>query len=175
MHFLSFNNSVLFGDNMKEKVLRLLETNAKLTSLDIAKMLGTTDEIVETAIAEMIADKVICGYKAIINWDKISNENVNALIEVKVTPQRGTGFDKIANRIANFDEVDSVFLISGTYDFLVQIKGKSMQAISQFVFDKLATLETVQSTATHFVLKKYKDHGVNFSDNKSDSRANIIL
>ena len=160
---------------MKQEILRLLEKNARLSTLDIAKMLGEPEEEVVRLIGELEADKVICGYNAIINWDKINDEKVDALIELKVAPQRGTGFDRIANRIAKFDEVDSVFLLSGSYDFMVLIKGKSMKEVSQFVFDKLSTLDTVQSTATHFVLKKYKDHGINMEEKKESKRENVIL
>ena len=160
---------------MKTKILRLLEKNARLSTSDIAKMTGYKEEDIVTALGELEADKVICGYNTIINWDKINDEKVDALIELKVIPQRGTGFDKIANRIAKFNEVDSIFLLSGGYDFMVQIKGKSMKEVSQFVFDKLSTLDTVQSTATHFVLKKYKDHGVFIEEKKENKRENVIL
>lgn len=160
---------------MKTKILRLLEKNARLSTSDIAKMTGYKEEDIVAALGELEADKVICGYNTIINWDKINDEKVDALIELKVIPQRGTGFDKIANRIAKFNEVDSIFLLSGGYDFMVQIKGKSMKEVSQFVFDKLSTLDTVQSTATHFVLKKYKDHGVFIEEKKENKRENVIL
>ena len=160
---------------MKQEILRLLEKNARLSTSDIAKMLGQSEEEVIRVIGELEADKIICGYNAIINWDKVNDEKVDALIELKVTPQRGTGFDKIANRIAKFDEVDSVYLLSGGYDFMVEIKGRSMKEVSQFVFDKLATLDTVQSTATHFVLKKFKDHGISFEDKSKEKRSNIVL
>ena len=160
---------------MKNKILRLLENNARVSTSDIAKMLGAEEQEVIRIIGELEADKVICGYNAIINWDKVNDEKVDALIELKVTPQRGTGFDSIATRIAKFDEVDSIFLLSGSYDFMVQIKGKSMKEVSQFVFDKLSTLDTVQSTATHFVLKKYKDHGVSMEEKKDNKRENIVL
>ena len=160
---------------MKQEILKLLEKNARLSTSDIAKMLGQSEEEVIRVIGELEADKIICGYNAIINWDKVNDEKVDALIELKVTPQRGTGFDKIANRIAKFDEVDSVYLLSGGYDFMVEIKGHSMKEVSQFVFDKLATLDTVQSTATHFVLKKFKDHGISFEDKPKEKRSNIVL
>ena len=160
---------------MKSKILKALETNARLSTSDLAKMLNVEEKEVIRVIGELEADKVICGYHTIINWDKASNEKVDALIELKVTPQRGTGFDAIANRIAKFDEVDSVFLLSGAYDFMVQIKGRSMKEVSQFVFDKLSTLDTVQSTATHFVLKKYKDHGIVLDERKIDKREKVIL
>ena len=160
---------------MKQEILKLLEKNARLSTYDISKMLGQSEEEVIRVIGELEADKIICGYNAIINWDKVNDEKVDALIELKVTPQRGTGFDKIANRIAKFDEVDSVYLLSGGYDFMVEIKGRSMKEVSQFVFDKLATLDTVQSTATHFVLKKFKDHGISFEDKPKEKRSNIVL
>ena len=160
---------------MKTKILELLEKNAKLSIEDIAEELNAKKADVIKAVAELEADKVICGYSAIINWDKITEEKCNALIEVKVTPQRGTGFDRIADRISRFDEVDSIYLISGGYDFMVIINGKSMKEVSSFVFNKLATIDYVQSTATHFVLKKYKDHGVLLEDKKLDKRTNIVL
>lgn len=160
---------------MKTKILELLEKNAKLSIKEIAEELDIKEKDALQLVGELEADKVICGYSAIINWDKITEEKCNALIEVKVTPQRGTGFDRIADRISRFDEVDSIYLISGGYDFMVIINGKSMKEVSSFVFNKLATIDYVQSTATHFVLKKYKDHGVLLEEKKIDKRTNIVL
>ena len=160
---------------MKTKILELLEKNAKLSIKEIAEELDIKEKEALQLVGELEADKVICGYSAIINWDKITEEKCNALIEVKVTPQRGTGFDRIADRISRFDEVDSIYLISGGYDFMVIINGKSMKEVSSFVFNKRATIDYVQSTATHFVLKKYKDHGVLLEDKKIDKRTNIVL
>ena len=160
---------------MKTKILELLEKNAKLSIKEIAEELDIKEKEALQLVGELEADHVICGYSAIINWDKITEEKCNALIEVKVTPQRGTGFDRIADRISRFDEVDSIYLISGGYDFMVIINGKSMKEVSSFVFNKLATIDYVQSTATHFVLKKYKDHGVLLEDKKLDKRTNIVL
>ena len=160
---------------MKEEILKLLENNARLSVKEIAEELNIKEKEVVKLIGELEADKVICGYNAIINWDKITEEKCNALIEVKVTPQRGTGFDRIADRISRFYEVDSIYLISGGYDFMVIINGKSMKEVSSFVFNKLATIDYIQSTATHFVLKKYKDHGVDLQDKKSDKRTNVVL
>ncbi len=160
---------------MKTKILELLEKNAKLSIKEIAEELDIKEKDALQLVGELEADKVICGYSAIINWDKITEEKCNALIEVKVTPQRGTGFDRIADRISRFDEVDSIYLISGGYDFMVIINGKSMKEVSSFVFNKLATIDYVQSTATHFVLKKYKDHGVQLEDKLGDKRTNIVL
>ena len=160
---------------MKTKILELLEKNAKLSTKEIAKELDLKEKEVIQLVGELEADKVICGYNAIINWDKITDQKCNALIEVKVTPQRGTGFDRIADRIARFDEVDAVYLMSGGYDFMVIVNGKSMKEVSSFVFNKLATIDYIQSTATHFVLKKYKDHGVKLLDKPSDRRTNVVL
>ncbi len=155
---------------MKVKILKILENNARITVEDISKELGLPVDQVSACIGELEADHVICGYDAIINWDAVDVEKVNALIEVRVIPQRGTGFDTIANRIAKFDEVDSVYLLSGGYDFMVQINGKSMKEVSQFVFNKLSAMDAIQSTSTHFVLKKYKDHGISLCEESTDDR-----
>lgn len=160
---------------MEKKLLELLERNAKLSVEQIAEELKTSENDVVSLVADLEKRKVICGYNAIINWDKITEEKCNALIEVKVTPQRGTGFDRIADRIARFDEVDSIYLMSGGYDFMVVVNGKSMKEVSSFVFNKLATIDYIQSTATHFVLKKYKDHGVQLQDRPADKRTNVVL
>lgn len=160
---------------MKKKLLELIEHNAKLTVEEIAEELKANPNEIVSLIAELEKEKIICGYDTIINWDKVTEEKCNALIEVKVQPQRGTGFDRIADRIARFDEVDSVYLMSGGYDFLVIVNGKSMKEVSSFVFNKLATIDYVNSTATHFVLKKYKDHGIQVSDKPTDKRTNVVL
>ena len=160
---------------LKEKILKLIEKNATLSTKDIAYALSADEALIISTIEELEKEKIICAYNTIINWDKISEDLVTALIEVRVIPERGRGFDKIAERISKFDEVDSVYLISGGYDFLVEIKGKSMKAVSQFVFDKLATLDSVQSTATHFILKKYKDHGVTLEKEIVDNREKFLL
>ena len=160
---------------MEKKLLALIEHNAKLSVEEIAEELNISPNKVISLIADLENKKVICGYDTIINWDKVTEEKCNALIEVKVQPQRGTGFDRIADRIARFDEVDSVYLMSGAYDFLVIVNGKSMKEVSSFVFNKLATIDYVNSTATHFVLKKYKDHGIQVSDKPTDKRTNVVL
>ena len=113
---------------------------------------------------------IICGYHTLIDWEKTGEEKLTALIEVKVTPQRGLGFDKVAERIYNYAEVDSVYLISGGFDFMVMIEGKTMRDVAQFVSDKLSPLDSVLSTATHFVLKKYKDHGSIMAHQSKDER-----
>ena len=160
---------------MEKKLLELIEHNAKLSVEEVADELKVSPNDIVSLIANLEQRKVICGYDTIINWDKVTEEKCNALIEVKVTPQRGTGFDRIADRIARFDEVDSVYLMSGAYDFLVIVNGKSMKEVSSFVFNKLATIDYVNSTATHFVLKKYKDHGIQIQDKPTDKRTNVVL
>lgn len=156
---------------MKNEILEILEHNSKYTASDIAVMLGLEIKDVETAIAQMEKDQIICGYNTLINWDKTDKKDiVTALIEVKVTPQRGEGFDKVAERIYKFNEVKAVYLMSGGFDLTVIIEGRTMKEVALFVGQKLAPLEAVLSTATHFVLKKYKDHGVIFEEDKKDER-----
>ncbi|MBO5198340.1 MAG: Lrp/AsnC family transcriptional regulator [Lachnospiraceae bacterium] len=145
---------------LKEKILKAIDKNSKLTPEELAVMLGSTTGEVEAIIKELEEDTIICGYPTLINWDKTESERVTALIEVKVTPQRGQGFDKIAERIYKFDEVESVYLMSGGFDLTVIIEGRSMREVANFVSSKLAPMEAVLSTATHFVLKKYKEHGL---------------
>ena len=144
---------------LKEKILAIMEKNSKVSVADLAVLLGDTEDNVSRAIYEMEQDKIICGYHTLINWNKVNNEKVIAMIEVRVTPQRGQGFDRIAERIYNFSEVNSVYLISGGFDLMVMLAGKTLQEVAMFVSDKLSPLDSVLSTATHFVLKKYKEHG----------------
>lgn len=155
---------------LKEKILKAIDKNSKLTAEELAVMLGATTEEVTAAIGELEADSIICGYPTLINWDKTEDERVTALIEVKVTPQRGQGFDRIAERIYRFDEVNSVYLMSGGFDLTVIIDGKSMREVANFVSGKLAPMEAVLSTATHFVLKKYKEHGMPLVNEVEDER-----
>lgn len=156
---------------MKNEILRLLENNSRLTAEDIGIMIGADKEQVAATIKEMEADQIICGYNTLINWEHTERHDVvTALIEVRVTPQRGEGFDKVAERIYQFPEVKSVYLMSGGFDFTVIIEGKTMKEVAMFVGQKLAPLEAVLSTATHFVLKKYKDYGVIFEEEKKDER-----
>lgn len=155
---------------MRKKILAAIDRNSKLTAEELALMLSSTKEEVTALIEEMENEGVICGYPTLINWDKIENEKVTALIEVKVTPQRGQGFNRIAERIYKFEEVESVYLMSGTYDLTVMIEGKSMKEIAHFVSSKLAPMDTVESTVTHFVMKKYKEHGIPLVHKKKDER-----
>ena len=145
---------------MREKILTYIERNSRVDLKDLAIMLGTDEAAVANEIADMEKEGVICGYHTLIDWDKTSSEKVTALIEVKVTPQRGLGFDKIAERIYQYNEVNAVYLMSG----------KTMRGVAQFVSEKLSTQESVLSTATHFILKKYKDHGSVMVNPSKDER-----
>lgn len=144
---------------MREKLLSVIEKNSRIDIKELAVIMGAEEIDIVNELAAMESEGVICGYHTLIDWEKTSIEKVSALIEVRVTPQRGQGFDKIAERIYKYPEVNSVYLISGGYDLLVTLEGKSLKEVSAFVSDKLSTLDTVLSTATHFILKKYKDHG----------------
>ena len=145
---------------MRETILSLLEKNSKLTFAEIAEQTGISEKEVIDTIKVLEEENVICGYNTLINWDKTEREFVTALIEVKVTPQRGNGFDKIAERIYSLEEVKAIYLMSGGFDLTVIIEAKSLKDIAFFVSDKLSPINAVTSTATHFVLKKYKDHGI---------------
>ena len=155
---------------MREKILAFMEKNSRIELKDLAAILGESEAAVANEIADMEKEHIICGYHTLINWDNTSDEKVVALIEVKVTPQRGMGFDKIAERIYQYNEVNAVYLMSGAYDFTVFIEGKTMREVALFVSEKLSTLESVLSTATHFVLKKYKDHGTVLVQEVQDER-----
>lgn len=157
-------------ERVKEKILQAIDRDSKMTSKDLAVMLGSTEEEIKKLIEELEEDKVICGYPTLINWEKIKSERVTAMIEVKVTPQRGMGFDKIARRIYKFDEVEAVYLMSGGFDLTVFIEGKSMQEVARFVSDKLAPMDAILSTSTHFVLKRYKQHGLELEAKNEDER-----
>lgn len=155
---------------MREELLALIEKNSKIGLKDLAAMLDKSEMDIANEITQMEKEGVICGYHTLIDWEKTSIEKVTGLIEVRVTPQRGQGFDKIAERIYNYPEVRAVYLISGGYDLLVIIEEKSLREIANFVSDKLSTLDNVLSTATHFILKKYKDHGTIMAKKHEDER-----
>lgn len=155
---------------MKNEILEALEKNSKASVKDLAILLNEEEELIASEISEMEKEKIICGYHTLINWDKTNKDSVVALIEVKVTPQRGQGFDNIAERIYKFSEVRAVYLMSGGFDLTVIIEGKTMKEVALFVSNKLAPLESVLSTATHFVLKKYKDHGIILEETSKDER-----
>ena len=144
------------------ELLKLLEKDCRATPDQLAAMLGRSEESVRAEIAALEKDEVILGYNAMIDWDRTGEELVTALIEVRATPQRGDGFDRIAERVYQFDEVESMYLMSGAYDFAVTITGRTLKEVATFVSARLSTIEGVTGTATHFILKKYKEKGVTF-------------
>ena len=144
---------------MREKILTFIEKNSRVDLKDLAVYLGVDETDVMKEMEAMENEGIICGYHTLIDWDKVGIEKVTALIEVRVTPQRGMGFDKVAERIYNYPEVNSCYLISGGFDLMVTLEGKSLREISSFVSEKLSALDQVLSTKTNFILKKYKDHG----------------
>lgn len=156
------------------KLLGLLENDAHLTSEELALMLGKEQGDIKKMIDECEKKGVIVGYKTLIDWDKTEREYVSALIEVKMIPQRDRGFDRIAEKIYNYDEVKSLYLMSGGFDLAVLIEGKTMKEVAYFVAQKLATLEYVTATSTHFVLRKYKDKGVIYGAPERDERGRLL-
>ena len=150
---------------MREKILTFIEKNSRIDLKELAIVLGVDETTVMNELEKMEEEHIICGYHTLIDWDKAGIEKVTALIEVRVTPQRGMGFDKVAERIYN-----SVYLISGGFDFMVTIEGKTLREVSQFVSDKLSPLDSVLSTKTNFILKKYKDHGTVMAEQPKDER-----
>ncbi len=158
-------------------ILEILEKNSsKITNEQISHMTGKTEKEVAAEIAKLEDDGIIFGYKTMINWDKTNDERVSAIIELRVTPQRGEGFDKIAKRIYKYPQVKSLYLMSsGAYDLAVMIDGSSMKDVAMFVAEKLAPMDAVISTSTHFVLKKYKEDGLFCDDEEKDDRQVITL
>ena len=161
-------------DQCSKKLLKLLEDNCTYTGAQLAAFCDTTEEDVARRIEELKADGVILGYKALVNWEKTSTELVEALIEVRITPQRDKGFDRIAERIYQYDEVESCYLMSGGYDLAVTITGRTLQEVSRFVTSKLSTLDGVISTATHFILKKYKEQNQVF-EQREEQKERLIF
>lgn len=159
---------------MREKILAFIEKNSKIDLKELAIILGVDEVTVMNELEAMQEERIICGYPTLIDWDKAGIEKVTALIEVRVTPQREMGFDIVAERIYRYPEVNSVYLISGGFDFMVTIEGKSLREVSQFVSDKLSTIDTVLSTKTNFILKKYKDHGTVMAAPIKDERVMMV-
>ncbi len=160
---------------MREQILSVLEKNSRIEIKELAVRLGADELTVANEIKAMEDEGIICGYHTMIDWEKTSIEQVTALIEVRITPQRGQGFDNLAERIYKYPEVNSVYLISGGYDLLITLEGKSLKEVSSFVSHKLSTLEGVLSTATHFILRKYKDHGTILDKKYEDNRELMSL
>lgn len=159
----------------RRAILNYIEKNSKANLAELAIILGTDEITVANEIADMEKEKIICGYHTLIDWDKAGSDMITALIEVRVTPQRDQGFDRIAERIYNYPEVTSVYLISGAYDLLITLEGWTLKEVSQFVSEKLAPIDSIMSTATHFILKKYKDHGTIMVPQKKSERMLVTL
>ena len=155
---------------MREELLSIIEKNSRIDLKELAVRLGKEEIDIINELQKLEDERIICGYHTLVNWEKTSIEKVTALIEVKVTPQRGQGFDRIASRIYNYPEVRDVYLISGGFDLLVTLEEKSLKDIARFVSEKLSTLDSILSTATHFILKKYKDHGTIIDEHVKDER-----
>ena len=155
---------------MRDELLSIIEKNSRIDLKELAIRLGREEIEIVNELQKLEDERIICGYHTLINWEKTDIEKVTALIEVKVTPQRGQGFDRIASRIYNYPEVRDVYLISGGFDLLVTLEEKSLKDIARFVSEKLSTLDSIISTATHFILKKYKDHGTVIEEHIKDER-----
>ncbi|MBQ8476706.1 Lrp/AsnC family transcriptional regulator [bacterium] len=155
---------------MREELLTLIEKNSKIGLKDLAVMLGKEEIEIANEIKKLEEEGIICGYHTLIDWDRTTQDKVTGLIEVRVTPQRGQGFDKIAERIYNYPEVKSVYLISGGFDLMVTLEEKTLKDIAFFVSEKLSALDSVISTSTHFILKKYKDYGTILHKTTQDTR-----
>lgn len=153
-----------------EKLLDLLSQDARLSTAQLAAMTGATEEEVAEAVRHFEKKRTILGYKTLVDWDKTDRESVTALIEVKITPQKGMGFDEIARQIYSHHQVESVYLMSGGFDLTVIIKDRTMREVARFVAEQLAPMENVLSTGTHFILKKYKDYGVEYDPSEKDKR-----
>ncbi len=157
---------------MKERILAYLEKDARISHADLATMLGITEAEVSKIIAECEADGTIISYNTVVNWEKTGKSSVTALIELKTIPLRDRGFDSVAERVALFPEVRSVCLMSGGFDLAITVECPSMREVALFVAEKLATIEGVTATATHFELQKYKDNGVIYNNETVDKRGN---
>lgn len=160
---------------MNQKILKILSDDARLTNADVAAMTGLTEAEVAAEIAQMEKVGLIRGYKAVIDWEKIDNSSVSAIIELKVTPSVGLGFEEVAERVMKYSEVESVYLMSGSYDLSVIVKGKSFQQVATFVARELATIDSVVSTATHFVLRRYKESDTILCSSDTQDRGSFLL
>jgi len=157
------------------ELLRLIEHNARLTQPELAVMLGTTEEAIAAELEQLHNDDIILGYTTVVNWEKTKRESVTALIEVRLTPQRDKGFDKIAQHLYRYPQVTSCYLMSGGFDLMLIIEDSTLREVASFISNKVAPIEGVVSTATHFILKKYKSNGVVFEDKPVDRREAVIL
>ena len=160
---------------MKTELLKLLSANARYNTRQLGDMLGISEEEVAAQIKALEKEGVICGYKAVIDWDSVDGSAVSAIIEIKVVPKADLGFEEVAEKIACYSEVESVYLMSGGYDLNVVVKGKTLKDVAQFVARELATIDSVMSTATHFVMRRYKEMDVCLFESERDDRGNILI
>ena len=160
---------------MKYEVLKLFAQNAKYTNEDIATMLGATGEEIAEIINQLEKDGLIRGYKAVIDWEKLDGAYVSAVVELNVVPKAGLGFEEVAEKIMKYNEVESVYLMSGNYDLNIIVKGKTLQDIARFVAKELATIDSVTSTATHFVMRRYKEMDVELISGPIDDRGQLFV
>lgn len=160
---------------MQKKILDILRSNSRISDEEMAVMLDTSSDVIKATIQDLEEKGVIIGYNTLIDWEKAEDETVTAYIEVRVTPQRGQGFDKVAERIYQYPQVSACSLMSGGFDLFVVVEGRTMKEVALFVAEKLAPIDSVLSTATHFVLKKYKDNGIIFNRVLKDEREAVVL
>ena len=160
---------------MKNELLKLLNRNARYTNEELAAMLGSDAKTVAEQIAELEKEGVICGYKAVIDWDRLDDNNVSAIIELNVVPKADLGFEEVAEKVMSYHEVESVYLMSGVYDLNVVVKGKTLQDVARFVARELATIDSVTSTTTHFVMRRYKEMDVKLCDLSKDDRGQFWI
>ncbi|MDT0121828.1 Lrp/AsnC family transcriptional regulator [Paenibacillus sp. RRE4] len=160
-------------NDLQLKVLDLLKEDARRTPALLSTLLGESEDKIKTAVAQLEQEHVIVKYATVVNWSKIDDEKVTALIEVQITPERGRGFEGIAERIYLYPQVKSVYLMSGAYDLLVEVEGGNLREVANFVSEKLSPIDSVLSTKTNFILKKYKQDGIIFEDHQEDNRLMI--
>ncbi len=162
-------------DNINKKILKLLDKNAREDIADIATVVEISEEEVAKRISDLEREGIICGYKSVIDWEKVDTDSVSAIIELKVTPKAGFGFEEVAARVAKYPEVESVYLMSGAYDLNVVVKGRTFHEVSNFVSRELAMIDSVTSTGTQFVMRRYKEYNVELIGDEEDGRGNISL
>lgn len=160
---------------MRNELLKLLSRNARYTTEELAVMTNSTEEEVNKTISQLEKEGIICGYKAVVDWDRVDNKYVSAIVELNVVPKADLGFEEVAEKVASYSEVESVYLMSGVYDLNVVVRGKTLQDIARFVARELATIDSVTSTTTHFVMRRYKEMDVKLCENKPDDRGQFWL
>ncbi len=162
-------------DSIDRKILKLLDSNARMSAADIATITDIDESEAEKRIAVLEKQGIICGYKSVIDWERVDTDSVSAIIELKVTPKAGLGFEEVAARVAKYPEVESVYLMSGAYDLNVVVKGRTFHEVSNFVSRELAMIDSVTSTGTQFVMRRYKEYNVELTGDERDGRRKISL